>query len=1044
VGHQLSSLDANSVGWTATYDSLGRLLTRSDTRPVTPGTTGWGYDLDGNRVSETDPSGKTEVYAYDLRNRRVLLTDRLGGKTRFGYDAVGNLTQISDADNEAAGGLMNPAGTTQYAYDDRNLLIAEAFPNGQQGRTLRTYGYDAGRRLTGRSVGILSGVFSATPTFAAGPEATTYAYDNANRLITRGYADARNDGFTYDPVGRLLTATSARYGNTVTRAYDAVSRLLSETLSIQAGSAVGTTSVAPVSYQVQYGYDADNRTTTLTYPDGSVVTRGYSDRNELASVAYGGSTVATRSYDAGGRLATTTFGNGLTETRSYIDGDNLVATMSTSSGSGPVASGFSYTYDQDRRKLTETDLQNGSNSQTFAYDDAGRLTSWHQGVATQSWNLSLVGDWNSTTRNGVTESRTNTRVHEAVQVGSATLGYDAKGNLTTDEQGQQYVWDPENRLLGASNLSNTVRGTAAYAYDALGRRVSKYVDGRRTDFALAGAQVVQEYDHYAPAAPADVASDGAITALSATPQHGILTAPSSGSGGQLIRINFQPANEQIPTGYLADKGRPLTTRTNGLTYGWSADASADARVRHMVDDAAFDTHIALATKTWAISLPNGTYPVAIVAGDAANTDSTNNLVVNGQALTDPDPATSTPSYSQGDFDGWIIPVTVTDGTLTVTAGSGAVAPKLCLIEIGVAGQSIDTASQTRLTDAVANQTTQTAGNGFPPVEPTPRSFVYGTYVDEVLAYQVAQGAVATRYYPHYNHLYSVAALTNSSGAVVERYTYDAYGKHAITSDGNARLAKSAIGWDRGFTGYTIDRESGLLFARMRMFLPQSGRFASRDPIQYNGGGYGLYASYFVPNTNDPTGLAPACDYAGKAALEAQGWVCGDCGPDTSYYTHCTKPCEGGSGAGPSNGEGNNEGGGGALGIGVDYCTRSLEFWPLPGGPRHAYLKIGDWTAGFGPAPGVGAEALLKPVAGQLYEPERIPNGACNAATQRMFGRMLGTDTACANATPAQIQDCIKARAQKDKGIQLIYYLYGYNCQTWAKETLRDCCAEPPQ
>jgi hypothetical protein len=29
-------------------------------------------------------------------------------------------------------------------------------------------------------------------------ETTTYAYDNANRLVARQYSDALNDGFTYD------------------------------------------------------------------------------------------------------------------------------------------------------------------------------------------------------------------------------------------------------------------------------------------------------------------------------------------------------------------------------------------------------------------------------------------------------------------------------------------------------------------------------------------------------------------------------------------------------------------------------------------------------------------------------------------------------------------------------------------------------------------------------------------------------------------------------------------------------------------------------
>jgi RHS repeat-associated protein len=248
-----------------------------------------------------------------------------------------------------------------------------------------------------------------------------------------------------------------------------------------------------------------------------------------------------------------------------------------------------------------------------------------------------------------------------------------------------------------------------------------------------------------------------------------------------------------------------------------------------------------------ISLPNGTYPVAIIAGDAANTDSTNNFVVNGQTLTDPDPATESPPYSKGDFDGWIIPVTVTNGTLTITAGSDAVNPKLCLIEIGAAGQAIDSESQTRLVDAVSNQTTQTAGNGFPEVDAGPRSFVYGTYVDEVLAYTVGQGAQRQVYYPHYNHLYSPAALTDASGVVVERYSYNAYGKQTITSATGAVRAKSAVGWDRGFTGYVADIETGLLHARARQYSPTLGRFVGRDALYDVDVRYGVALSRPMPS-----------------------------------------------------------------------------------------------------------------------------------------------------------------------------------------------------
>lgn len=833
-GDHISQLDALGLGWSAVYDSRRRLVSRTTTRSGVVETTFWTYDLDGNRLTETDALGKTETSTYDLRNRRMSLIDRLGGITRFAYDAVGNLTQISDAENEGRGGLSNLSGSTQYAYDARNLLVAEAFPNGQAGRTLRTYGYDGGRRLTTRNVGLLSGVFGATPAFTGAAEATSYAYDAASRLITRGYADAKNDTFGYDPVGRLTSAASARYATTVSRAYDADGRLMSESLTLPDGSLNGTT-VAPATYTVGYAYDAANRTTGITYPTGTQVSRTYTDRNELASVSMGGSNVATRAYDASGRLISTASANGVTESRSYVSGSPLVASIAAAPAVGPAATGFGYTYDAAGRKLSESDTV--AVNQAFAYDNAGRLIDWKRGptttpTATQTWNLSLVGDWNVTTRDGVTETRQNSWVHEATQVGANLLTYDAKGNLTRDERQTLIAWDPENRLTAAlitADASTSGFGArAGYRYDALGRRVAKTVQGRTTLYLNAGAQTVVELERVAIPIQAQVSgteADGTVANASLSPASGGILATAT-------RINFQPSTTVIPEGFFADTGKPFAVRSNGKTYGWSTDATANAVARNgAVPLVEYDTFVPVQTSagsnSWTINLPNGSYPVIVVAGDALSTDQTNNLAIAGQSVTDATPATPTPTYEQGNFDGFAVQALVTNGALSITAGSGAVRAKLCFVEIGALGATLTQADRDRLAAVVAKANAQTGANPDPVA--TTKEFAYGAYVDEVLAYQRTVGGTTSRYYPHANHLYSAAALTNAAGQVVERYTYDAYGKQGITSATGVVRVKSAVGFDRTFTGYRFDFESGLAHANARYYSPGLGRYLSRDP-----------------------------------------------------------------------------------------------------------------------------------------------------------------------------------------------------------------------
>jgi hypothetical protein len=61
-----------------------------------------------------------------------------------------------------------------------------------------------------------------------------------------------------------------------------------------------------------------------------------------------------------------------------------------------------------------------------------------------------------------------------------------------------------------------------------------------------------------------------------------------------------------------------------------------------------------------------------------------------------------------------------------------------------------------------------------------RSYVYGNYLDEVLMMRdVPDGH---DYYYAHDHLGSPAALLDNTGAVLERYEYDAYGKCYVMDD----------------------------------------------------------------------------------------------------------------------------------------------------------------------------------------------------------------------------------------------------------------------
>lgn len=819
-GNQVSVRDANFVGWTvpddgaavAGYDHLNRLRKRTDTHGDT---TQYSYDRHGNVVATTDALNNTDTCAYDYRDRKVQCTDRVGGVTTYTYDKANHLTKIADADS-----AVN--GVTDYTYDSRGLLGTETFPAGQAGkRTRRTYTYDNGKRLKTRTTATTP---AATPALN---EVTTYNYDLGNRLTGRTYNDGKgNDTFTYDNAGRLTKAVSGRYGSTVDRVYtgntpaEKAGRLTSEKLTLSGANAGNWT--------VKYAYDAANRLTTLTYPANETSVRTYTPRNQLQGLTFAGSSVATRTYDNGGRLTGTTFGNSLVETRTYRSDangvDNQLATQVI-----PGVTNFTYAYDANKRITQETNGIFAAQTQQFlAYDNENRLTSWKRGTTeTQTWQLSKVGDWQSTTVNGVAQPRAHSAVHEVTSIGVTPLAYDLKGNLTQNQDGALYSWDSENRLTAATvaDTDYGVTDVAGYRYDALGRRVQKTVYGMTTTFIHAGAQVIHEFDAKVQLPSSAATDDG--TGAGTPPGGGIL------QGAGVTRFNYQPSLSPIPPGFFADKGSVFGVRSNGKSYGWLTTARTATVIRNQHPYPQFDSFNQAwlnntgSAGTWEIALANGTYAVVVVMGDPASANQTNNLTIEGQAQTDPDPAVATPpGYRRGDFDGYAVTANVTDGLLTLSIPATANNPKLCFIEIGPQGSSITQADRDRLAAAIEDASSDTGLPPFPKPQPTPRQYAYGSYVDEPLLMRAA----GTRYYYASNRLYSVAAITTQTGQVAERYKYDAYGKQGVLAENGVVAYKpSDYGQFKGFTGYRTDSETKLYDARTRVLDPETGRFIARMP-----------------------------------------------------------------------------------------------------------------------------------------------------------------------------------------------------------------------
>ena len=184
-----------------------------------------------------------------------------------------------------------------------------------------------------------------------------------------------------------------------------------------------------------------------------------------------------------------------------LDRFGRIINQKWSNSSGGTIDGFQYGYDANSNVTYEQNAVLTAHSETYVYDGLNRLTNYSSGTmnsshgiaspATLGWNLDAQGNWINSSSGSTVTARTNNEQNQVTTVGSATLNYDLNGNMTTDQNGQEYVYDAWNRLVTVKDSSGTP--IAAYSYDALGRQVTQTEAGITTDLYYSNQdQVLQE------------------------------------------------------------------------------------------------------------------------------------------------------------------------------------------------------------------------------------------------------------------------------------------------------------------------------------------------------------------------------------------------------------------------------------------------------------------------------------------------------------------------------------------------------------------------
>jgi len=307
----------------------------------------------------------------------------------------------------------------------------------------------------------------------------------------------------YDSQGNayLITSYNAVSGgsivNQIERTFNGLGQLTAE---YQSHSGAVNTSTSP---SVQYAYSemsggVDNsRLTSITYPDGYVLTFNYStglnntisrlsslsdSTGTLESYKYLGlDTVVERDHPLTNVNQTLITGGTGDAGDQYVGLDrfgSVVDDLWTSTST--TTDEFKYALDLVGNRTAITNVVDSSFNQSFTYDNLDQLLTFTQGTHTQNFNYDAVGNATSVTTDGTTQTRSANAQNQYTSIsGATTPTYDANGNMTTDETGRQFVYDAWNRLVAVKNSSGTTLET--FSYDGLGRRITQTASGTTTD-----------------------------------------------------------------------------------------------------------------------------------------------------------------------------------------------------------------------------------------------------------------------------------------------------------------------------------------------------------------------------------------------------------------------------------------------------------------------------------------------------------------------------------------------------------------------------------
>ncbi len=778
-------------------------------------------------------------------------TDPVGRTTVHTYAPDGiDLLEVRQVNGQALDLIAS------YTYDDKHQRLTATDASGQT----TTFTYNAQRQVETVTTPARAGISE--------PRTTTLAYDSNGYLQSvTGPEPATAVSFTYDGYGRMRTMTDA------------------------------------ASHTLTYDYDALDRVTKVTYPDGTYEETAYNrldaekQRDRLGRwtqtfydtlrrpVATRDASGGTTQYQYGGSGCASCGGGGDRVTKLIDPNGNTTSWEYDLQGrvaqeTRADASSESYTYETTSSRLKQkTDRKTVTTTFEYFLDDTLKRKSYSDSTPAVSYTYDAVYPRSATITDGTgTTTATFNPVTTPASLGADRLAsidgplngdtisytYDEMGRIVTRALNGAAVTDTFD-ALGRTSRKTDPLGAFDYTYVGGSARLSSttFPNGQTTSYSYldeSGDNRLQEITHRDPAAA--VISRFGYT-YDAAGSVKTWSQQAGASPAKLYTFGYD-AGSQLTTAVISGVNPPPVPSRFAYAY----DPAGNRTAEQLDDTVTSATHNSL--NALVSTQPGG----ALLFRGSVNEPST--VTVGGKPAQ---------VASDDGFQGTTaVPSGSSNVVVAATDASGNVRTNTYQVSQSGASKTLTYDSNGNLTGDGARSLEWDAENRLVAVEQgTHRSeFAYNGLGQRVRIVEKDLGAVTSdkryvwcdgqvceerdasgstvvrafyrhgllengaRRYLTLDHLGSVREVTDDAGTVVARYDYEPYG----------RMTRTTGSYDApvGFTSHYLHAPSGLALPLYRAYAPELGRWTSEDPLDLvDGPNRYAYVRNNPTNMVDPTG-----------------------------------------------------------------------------------------------------------------------------------------------------------------------------------------------